>query len=237
MRRLIPHLAAAAVIGACIWLTLWQIDRAGQKRALLERAGQGQPVALADTRGDEPLPLRIRAVGNWRPERQILIDNRIRNGQPGVFVLTPLEIDDGRVFLVNRGWASWPARGAELPDPSPGAVRTELSGLLNTPPGVGARIGPGRAPSANVDQEPPGPVLMTWLDPDATRTALGHEVDTRVVQLDPQHPAHLTGDAWKLVAFGPDRHLGYALTWATMAATVALIWIILGVRQWRRQRR
>jgi hypothetical protein len=35
-------------------------------------------------------------------------------------------------------------------------------------------------------------------------------VQDRVILLDPDHPAHLSGDEWQPVTFGPERHRAYA---------------------------
>lgn len=226
MRRLVPHLAALIVIAGCIALTLWQIDRAAGKRALLER-WHDRPTLALDSLGEPlDLPQPVRAEGRWLDDRQLLIDNRIRDRQPGVGVLTPLVLDDGRVVLVDRGWAPWPARDLPLPDPRPqDQGRVEINGRLTAPPGVGARMGPSAA--GPVDS---WPRLVTWFDPALLADWYGATLLPAVIRLDPEHPDHLTGDAWQIVAFGPRRHLGYALTWASIAIVVAGIWLVLGVR-------
>jgi len=232
MRTWIPHLAAAGVIAACIWLTLWQLDRADQKRDLIERAEARAPEALARLSAPYDLPRPVVARGVWLAQRQVLLDNKVREHVPGVFVLTPLRLTDGRVFLVNRGWAGWSDRSAPLPDPRPraatnGGDSVRISGVLNRAPGVGARMGRASGDSTG------WPRLKTWLDPASLEPAFGREPEPAVIQLDPNDPAHLTGDDWVLVTFGPERHLGYALTWSCIAVVVAGLWLGLSLRQRR----
>jgi surfeit locus 1 family protein len=150
-----------------------------------------------------------------------------------VFVLTPFALEDGRIFVVNRGWAAWPARTAALPDPRPPSdPAIEIRGVLADAPGVGAQMG-----QADSDPAAGWPRLQTWFDPAPVATDLGTIIPQAVIRLAPDDPAHLTGDAWQLVSFGPERHRGYALTWAAIAFVVGLIWLTLSFRQFRAKTR
>lgn len=233
MRRLIPHLAALAVILGCIALTRWQLDRAEQKTQLLAREASRAELSLATLAAPFDLPQPITARGRWLGDFQLLLDNRIREHRPGVFVLTPFELDDGRIFVVNRGWAPWPERSAALPDPRPPAdTAVEIRGVLADAPGVGARMG-----AADSDPGAGWPRLQVWFDPAPVAAEVGASIPQAVIRLAPDDPGHLTGDAWQLVTFGPERHRGYALTWASIAFVVGLIWLTLSFRQFRAKTR
>lgn len=231
MRSAVPHVAAIAVIAACAWLAIWQIERAGEKREILDRWHNRAPADLATLAPPYDVPQPVEALGIWVENRQLLIDNRVRDQRTGVQVLTPLRLPDGRVFLVNRGWAPWPARTAELPDPAVPTSETEIRGVLNSPPGTGVRLG-----EAEVQLDRDWPVLVTYFEYDVLTRLYGERLQQSVIQLDPEHPAHLTGDAWKVVTFGPDRHIGYAMTWTSIAVVVATIWLVLTLRQRQRKR-
>lgn len=231
MRRLIPHAAALLVIAGCVGLTAWQLERADEKRRILTAWHERTPVAIDDVAAPFDVPQPISGVGNWRDGRQLLIDNQVRNRMTGVFVLTPWRSEDGRLFLVNRGWAPWPNRSDPLPDPPVTAESGRMHGVLNRGPAVGARLGDVRLP-----EQPEWPLLVTYFDPRRLTTVYGPELQPAVIQLAPSHPAHLTGDEWRVVTFGPKRHLGYAMTWATIAVVVAGIWLTLTVRTLRGSR-
>jgi len=229
IRLLVPHLAAVLVIASCIGLMQWQFDRAEYKQQLVERWTQREPLPL-ETLGppyDPPQP--VTTTGYFGGDRQILLDNKVRDSRTGVFVLTPWRTAEGRLFLVNRGWASWPARSGPLPNPAAPTTSLDIKGVLNDPPGVGARLGGTTA----IDDHEEWPKLVTYFDLDRIRTALGQELQPLIIQLDPDHPAHLTGDRWNIVTFGPERHLGYAWTWASIALVVMLLWLTLTVRLMR----
>lgn len=233
MRAIIPHLAAFAVIAGCAWLAQWQVERAEVKRGIIERWNERVPVRLDTLEQPYSLPQPVVGVGLWDPSRQILVDNRVREQRTGVHVLTPLAARDGRIFLVNRGWASWPSRTSALPDPGlarPAAKNrpAEIRGVLNAPPGTGIRLG-----DAEIQKDAQWPVLVTYFDHGVLTELFGDDLQPAVIQLDPGHPAHLTGDPWQVVTFGPDRHIGYAMTWTSIALVVAGIWLVLTVRQAR----
>lgn len=232
MRSIIPHLAALAVVAGCGWLAQWQVERAEEKREIIERWNDRAPVPLETLERPYTLPQPVVGVGIWDPDRQILVDNRVRGQRTGVHVLTPLETRDGRLFLVNRGWASWPARTSDLPDPGLDRPEADIRGVLNTPPGTGIRLG-----EAEIDSDAEWRVLVTYFDRDVLARLLGDDLQPAVIQLDPGHPAHLTGDPWQVVTFGPERHIGYAMTWTSIALVVAGIWLVLTIRQARGRNR
>jgi len=241
IRNVIPHLAAFLVIAGCAWLAQWQVDRAEDKREIIERWNDRTPVRLETLEAPYSLPQPVTGVGIWDSSRQILIDNRVRNQRTGVNVLTPLRTSDDRLFLVNRGWSAWPTRTTQLPDPGLGEARhenrqvdvreIEVQGVLNSPPGTGIRLG-----DAALQSNEDWPVLVTYFDHGVLSELFGDELQPAVIQLDPEDPAHLTGDPWKIVTFGPDRHIGYAMTWSSIAFVVAAIWLVLTIRQARRRR-
>jgi len=232
MRAVVPHLAALVVVASCAWLAQWQVERADEKREIIERWHDRAPVALEQLEKPVTMPQPVTGVGIWQPDRQILIDNRIRDRRTGVDVLTPLRLPGGRLYLVNRGWAAWPSRSSQLPDPAVAQGTTRIRGVLNTPPGTGVRLGEARTPPGS-----DWPILVTYFDHDRLAELFGSALQPAVIQLDPAHPDHLTGDAWKIVTFGPERHIGYALTWTTIALVVAGIWLALTIRAARRRAR
>jgi len=221
--RWLPHVAAVLVIFMCVRLAVWQFDRAEEKRSLLhdwERAGT---VALGKTDPQGSAYARVDSTGRFDPSRHVLLDNQIRDGRPGVHVFTPFTPQGlERTWLVNRGWHPLESRQAALPEIETPVERVTMSGRLVSPPRVGLQLGEARA----LDDER-WPKLVTYLDIDRVEQALGAELAERVILLEPSHPAHMTGDEWRPVNFGPDRHRAYAWQWITMAIVVFLIWVSL----------
>jgi surfeit locus 1 family protein len=107
----------AAIPLTAFLLGTWQVKRLTWKTNLLAK--------LEDRILREPLPLppkidpdaleefdyrRVYAMGHFRHDQEMLIGPRMRDGQNGYFVITPLERngegEEGTTILVNRGWIS-----------------------------------------------------------------------------------------------------------------------------------
>ncbi|KAL2866029.1 cytochrome oxidase assembly protein SHY1 [Aspergillus lucknowensis] len=92
-------------------LGTWQIQRLDWKTNLIAK--------YEDRLVKDPLPLppridpsvvsefdyrRVYATGRFRHDQEMLIGPRMREGQDGFIVVTPLEREEGSTVLVNRGW-------------------------------------------------------------------------------------------------------------------------------------
>ncbi len=109
-RRTLAFLLFALVLAAgCIRLGVWQLDRLAERRARnAEIAGRlaAPPAAWGDATRD-PATARYRRVqlaGRYRFDRELVLTSRGRDGAPGVYLLTPLQVADGSLVIVNRGW-------------------------------------------------------------------------------------------------------------------------------------
>ncbi|KAI4870304.1 SURF1-domain-containing protein [Hypoxylon rubiginosum] len=111
-------LVLAAIPVTAFLLGTWQVQRLGWKTELVAR--------LEDRIVRDPLPLpprvdpdavrdfdyrRVRARGRYRHDREMLVGPRMRDGEQGYMVVTPLEREGGgdegnATVLVNRGWIS-----------------------------------------------------------------------------------------------------------------------------------
>src|SRR4030065_407363 len=142
-----PTLATLALLPLMIGLGMWQLDRAGQKQRLqaeYHRRHQDPAKRLLSVL-EHPEALRFRRViarGRYEPEYQILIDNRVHQGQAGYHVLTPLRLGDGSVrVLVNRGWVPLGKDRARLPVFETPREPVEVTGLAGVPPAPGFHVG------------------------------------------------------------------------------------------------
>jgi surfeit locus 1 family protein len=135
------------IVLVCLLMAAVQFWRADVKhRAHREReaALAGPPIDLSrrhQSPADLPTP-RVVAEGIWLHRQSFLLDNRTLDGRVGYHVITPLQLADGGLVLINRGWIAAPARRTELPPlPAPGpanstarvegwAVEFDTGGLL-----------------------------------------------------------------------------------------------------------
>lgn len=239
MRRRPPWLPLlAAVLATLLFSTLglWQLERArekGELLAALDRAESGGTVTLPADPGRLAALAhqRVRLTGRLLGERQFLLDNRIHEGRPGFDVLVPLVRGNGDSILVDRGWVPADARRRPArPVALQRGGEVDVQGLLWRPESALA-LGPALAPST--DQ---WPRLATRIDYDALGEALGRKLMPAVIRLDPSIPWALTRRPLR-PAFGPMRHIGYAVQWFALALTVVVIAALLLHRRRRPNRK
>ena len=240
-RRFAPRLWAVlawlAVAGAMVALGRWQLVRADEKIALLEAAETARASAPVDVRslGDADGAVaaaaayrRVRAEGRWLPRRQFLWDNRAHRGRPGLEVVTPLVLDDGRAVLVDRGWMPLPRRREALPGVGVEAgARVRLVGLASRP-SRGFAGGPAFVEGA------PWPRWLQWFDYDAISGALDRPLVPVVLQPERAagagaHPDLLV-ENWTPAASGPEKHWSYAVQWFAMAAALTALFVAVNLR-------
>ncbi|KAI0173622.1 SURF1-domain-containing protein [Hypoxylon sp. FL1284] len=142
-RRHGPGLIVLAVIPVTAFaLGTWQVQRLGWKTELVAR--------FEDRIVREPLPLpprvdpaavadfdyrRVRARGRYRHDREMLVGPRMRDGEQGYMVVTPLERagDPAATVLVNRGWISKRRRRQQDRPESLDRGEVVVEGLLREP--------------------------------------------------------------------------------------------------------
>ncbi|MEL4318367.1 SURF1 family protein [Leifsonia sp. YIM 134122] len=135
-RRWIGYLALVVVFAlVCVSLGFWQIARRAEALAEIDRVESNwsaEPVPL-----DDALPeldsfdisqkyLPVTMTGVYLTDDQRLARNRPRDGSPGFEVLTPLQLADGTVFIVDRGWLPTGSQ-QDAPDEVPEAPSGEVT--------------------------------------------------------------------------------------------------------------
>ena len=186
-RRFAPPAWAVVLTGLALAafasLGTWQLGRAREKRALTEAFERGgQETADASGRGFAELTRyqRVRLRGSYDPSHQMLLDNMpSATGRPGYRVLTPLERADDRGWvLVDRGGVPLGATRQQLPDVAVGSAEREVSGVLDSLPEPGLRVGPAAAPGAAG-----WPRVLLFPTERDVESVLGRDVESRILPL------------------------------------------------------
>lgn len=220
---------AVAAVAAFLQLGRWQWHRAQGKRELAAAFNAGN--IGAQELGNRPaaaLPryTRVRVHGTYDAAHQFLLENLSHDGLPGYQVLTPLQLGDGRVLLVNRGWLPLTRSRHELP---PIGIDTggEVSpaGKLDALPVAGIALGR-LPPSADA----PWPKLASFPTMADLSAALGKPLEAQQLLLNPDEPQGYVRD-WHVGGIGPERHIGYAVQWWCFAALALGLYVRLN---WRR---
>lgn len=234
---MVAFVAALAAIALTVSLGNWQLRRADEKLALQaawDRAEQtpALPVAGVDIAGvADRLPLRVRLRGRFVFAHEVWLDNRQMDGQAGLMLVTPLQLADGAVVLVNRGFARRDPRD-----------RTRLP-AVERPEGEVTVDGLAMAHTARVlqlgenDPAGSGPVVWQNLDYESFERASGLSVARWVVQQTNGADDGLLRN-WPRFSAGVDKHYGYALQWFALAALITALTAFFGLRalRWRSRR-
>jgi len=231
--------AAIALATAFAWLGSWQYGRADEKRQLLAEAGrilqEREPAPLAAAADiDRAGELEWSAGrGRFIEAGPFLLDNQRHDGQLGVRayrVFVPEGIAAGdSALLVDLGWLPLGPERA-MPEVQLPEGTLEVRGLLAPPPSPGLRLGTGMA---SLDDG----WLLTRVEPDAIAATAGLALPLapRVLRLDPALPIGHARDLDVLPnTLPPERHVGYAVQWFGLSATVLLVALVL---TWRSRRR
>lgn len=119
-RNWLLTLIVVAAVAVCVRAGFWQMDRREQKRQLnqlLVERWDAPPFDL--THQALPADLgeleyrRVLVAGTFDYDHQIILRNELRDGAPGVNLITPLRLPDGRAILVARGWVPVNQAGPE----------------------------------------------------------------------------------------------------------------------------
>jgi surfeit locus 1 family protein len=238
---LLRHLLVAAVAVTCVLLGQWQLDRLAEVRESNERATArladpaADLAALASSDAGSPLDVealeyrRVEVTGTYRTDEEVLQRNQELHGRSGFRVLTPLELEDGGVVLVIRGWVP-----PDLDEP-PVAAAAPPTGVV-TVTGVLERSTEQPAWGA---RDPEEGQLARVFHADTQR--LDRQVDGTLfpMVLRTTEPIEaVTMDALP-AAIGPPRfdegnHLSYAMQWHIFGALAAITY---GAWLWTQRRR
>jgi surfeit locus 1 family protein len=223
-----PTLMTLAALPVLLGLGFWQVDRLTWKEALLAKIEQRMDA--------DPIPLpapdawskidpytqeytRLLLEGRFLP-REFHYFQQNAQGTPGYAVISPLEVAEGAVILVNRGFV--PAHLKEMdahggiPEGADGAP-LRFTGILRAPATRGIFDG--------VDD----PEKNVWMvrDPTVMGATLGvRHVAPFIVDAE---PGSFPGEYPKAGATRPDlpnNHLDYALTWFGLAAVLIAIYFL-----------
>jgi surfeit locus 1 family protein len=218
----------AAVLGVLVTARLgwWQLDRAAQKQALQQALDTRRTLpplpAWAVARDTPQAAAQVHRAtvleGRWLPRSTLYLENRQMRGRPGFFVVSGLQLPDGTVALVQRGWLPrnlMDRTAVQAPELPAGVV--QVAGRLAPAPGrlyefSGAASGPIRQ---NLELAEYAAALRLPVLP------------LSLLQEDgPLTPVDGLLRDWPRPAADLHKHHGYAFQWFALAS------LILGLYVW-----
>lgn len=216
-----PTVVTALLLPLLLSLSYWQWQRAGAKQQLLERFTASQQhapqplLALHDLADAAQRYQPVTVQGRWLHQYSAWLINQPQHGVLGAHLYTPLQLQDGRWLLINRGWHAW-HMGQALPTvPTLDTELSTLHGRLAQPINPALRLGAGDADWPR----------LTYIDYLALQQRWNTTLLPVVVLLDADSASGYQRD-WQ-PQFGsmtPERHRGYAVQWLALALTLVLLY-------------
>ena len=218
------HLLCALTIAGMVWLSFWQIRRLHQHDAFkgevqrrtelaiapLEQLAEGGPLNPQATEWR-----RVSVSGTWVASPTFEVVNVSQTGESGHDAVAGLQLADGSILVVNRGFA---AGTTALPSLPTGTVR--LTGRLRTSQTAGALQGTDNGAQALTQIRR---VDLTALAPQFTgRTVQPVYLDQ--LSSVPAEPS-LTPVVFPDLNGGPP-HLSYAVQWLIFSLCVLAGWAL-----------
>ncbi len=226
--RLWPSLTTALALAVLVAMGNWQLERLQWKRSLIAEMTErmaGPAVALPPAPVDVAA-LRYRPIqlqGRFRHDRELYLEARTRKGRPGLHLVTPLVLDDGRVVLVDRGWVPVERRRPETRPEGQVAGPVSLTATLWTGGWKGYDfLRPENDPAGNV---------WVWMElPRMAESLRFGGLDNvasgyYLVAGPAPNPGGLPIGRAPGVELAND-HLGYAITWYALALVLLVIYLL-----------
>lgn len=208
-------------------LGFWQLDRAEQKRLLIQdqRALVDNPVLRLDSVAGSTLSdyTPVSATGKFSPQ-VYLLDNQVFKGQVGYEVVQPFMLQNHDVVFVSRGFVPGSPDRNILPDVKTPEFEVSLQGYAYQP-----------KKNTLIDETEPykatWPVRVQALDVEILYNHWSNNVriarpflESSIIRLDTESPFSFDSH-WMLVNNSPEKHVGYAVQWFSMAALLLVLFI------------
>jgi surfeit locus 1 family protein len=221
------HLLVIGAVVLMVNLGFWQLRRLDERkdfnRDVSSRIEQvAVPLADLVPRGTGPDAGELADV-EWRPVtfggryltgEDVLAYNRSQGGIAGVDVLTPMELDDGRIVIVNRGFVPQAEVAAPAPD---GDVM--VTGRLRRSEGHRRGLATDEA-EGELDE-------IRRIDVQRLAPQLPGDVVPMYVELTASDPAEVT--PYPVVVEAPElgerNHLSYAVQWFIFSLCAIAGWV------------
>lgn len=223
-------LTCAALLTLAVLLSLgaWQVRRLAWKSELIatiasrsDAPAVAVEAALADPAGNDYR--HVAAMGRYRHDLALAMGVVAERGEVGGRLVTPLELADGRLILVERGWLP----DHLLPPAAPAALDPLGEVTLD---GVARWRGADR-PGLFTPTNLPEQRRWFWYDLQALATVLGSHIEPLTLVLSRPDTAGDLPRPLPVRADLPNNHLGYAITWFGLAASLVAIYLVFGFRR------
>lgn len=228
---LVQTVVTILLLPSFIALGVWQMHRAVEKKRLFaaEAAAEQATPQILDASSTGKPSLHAQAHGQYDSHHLFLLDNRVRDGKVGYFLLAPLRLGgagaDTKAVLVNLGWVAQGDSRRKLPKVTVPERPQTVTGLALTPDAPPFHL------TDRQEFASGWPKVVQSAQPEKLEKELGYSLLPVVLYPDGSQVAK---DRKKSMhAFGPSRHYGYAAQWFGFAAILVGIYLWHGFKRAR----
>jgi len=216
-------LVTLVVSGITARLGFWQLGRAQTKETLnaITESRKLEPALLNEDWTSQPAPdtwlqRRVEVEGQWLTQYTVYLDNRTMKSQTGFYVLTPFQLANGPVLLVQRGWV---ARDR---------TRSDVLPPLQTPQGkltIQGKVVPSPSKLMELGASAQAPQGFNVIRQNVDLAEFGLETKLSLVATVQQ--TNNAGDGlvreWPQSISGADKNRGYAFQWFALSALALIL--------------
>lgn len=207
-------------------LGLWQLSRAEEKKQMLyEHELQSGARAVSLSRANTNL-LQYQEVslsGHFL-QQNLLLDNQHHQHQIGYDVLTPMELDDGSVVVVDRGWVRAGESRVTFPTFKNTSALVKLEGTVYYPSKNQWTLG------ESIENRDGGIVLVENIDIKLLSQLLQKPLYPFIIRLNSRSSQGFVRE-WSVVAMAPERHLAYAAQWFAFSLVTLILFVALNIKK------
>ncbi|TNE35188.1 MAG: SURF1 family protein [Alphaproteobacteria bacterium] len=225
---ILPTLVTVPVVIILLALCVWQVNRYSWKINLIDTinsqlAAPAVEMPTGDLDPEKWQYRRVKLTGHYEHDKELHLFAHADPGREGFQIITPfVRSGNGEVVLVNRGWVP---KNKVNPETRPaGQVRGDvtITGVIRKPWGKAYSFMPESSATDNV-----------WLYGQLSKMAdyLKMKVAPVFVELDANDvPGGLPIGGQTRITL-PNNHIQYAFTWLGLAITMAIIFVIYGLKR------
>lgn len=220
-------LSCLVVLGMLIGLGTWQVERMQDKRAMIAERAQRLAAPPLNLPAVIPIPdalefRRVQAQGRFLHDQELYLGNRLRNGQAGYHVVTPLLRADGSAVMVDRGWVPLDRKLPESRAAGQFDGQVVVQGIARRPRPPGW-LTPKNQVEGNF-------WFMVDLEEMAAATRLPTVLPVYIEAGPQQNPGGLPLGG-QTDATLRDNHLVYAITWYSLAVALIVVYVLRSMKE------
>jgi cytochrome oxidase assembly protein ShyY1 len=226
---MLPTIVTAFLLYVMVSLGQWQYNKGEYINNLQQKINdrrQLSPVSMQELPQslEDQVFVPVIVSGTFDTEHHFYFDNRIVNGFAGYDIYTPFRMEDGRTFLVNRGWLQQGRTRQDLPEFETESSRISFKALVDRPPSKDFML------AENVHSQLTWPMVLQYVDTTEISEMLGYELMPTVLRLD-RDADHGFHREIPVLNLDSAKNTGYAFQWYAMSAALLVIYIAVNIRK------